>query len=345
MNIVVLAGGLSPEREVSLTSGSLIANALMENGHSVLLVDVYEGVKAIPQDPLALFRREGKYRHAVSEEIPDLDALRARCGNGDALVGPNVVALCQVADLAFLALHGAMGENGQLQATLDAYGIRYTGSGYAGSLLAMDKDIAKRLFGYADVPTPAWVYMDEKKLTAKDVISAVGLPCVVKPCGCGSSVGVSMADTEEELEAALREAALYGAVLVEKKIVGRELTVGVLDGETLPVVEIIPETGFYDYKNKYQGTTREVCPAEIPDDVAKRASDLALRGFSALRLSGYARLDFLLDDAGGLWCLEANTLPGMTPTSLVPQEAAAVGMDYAELCEFIVKKSLEAKKR
>ena len=341
MNIVVLAGGLSPEREVSLTSGSLIANALMENGHSVLLVDVYEGIKKIPSDPLSLFRREGKYSHTVSEEIPDLEALRARCGNGDALIGPNVISLCQAADLAFLALHGAMGENGQLQATLDAYGIRYTGSGYAGSLLAMDKDLSKRLFGYADVPTPAWVYMDEKTMNAKDVIASIGLPCVVKPCGCGSSVGVSMVDTEAELETALQEAALYGAVLVEKKIIGRELTVGVLDGETLPVVEIIPETGFYDYKNKYQGTTREVCPAEIPEAVAERASELALRGFSALRLSGYARLDFLLDEAGGLWCLEANTLPGMTPTSLFPFAARTKGISYNALCEKLVELATE----
>lgn len=340
MNIVVLAGGLSPEREVSLTSGSLIANALMESGHKVLLVDVYEGLKDLPDDPLELFRSEGKYTHAVSEKIPDLDALRARCGNGNALIGPNVIEICRAADLAFLALHGAMGENGQLQATLDAYGIAYTGSGYVGSLLAMDKDLSKRLFRHSGVPTPDWIYLNENTVSIENVIDTVGLPCVVKPCGCGSSVGVSIVDTEEELSLALREAFAYGAVLVERKIVGRELTVGVLDGVALPAVEIIPETGFYDYKNKYQGTTREVCPAEIPEKAAERAAELALRGFEALRLSGYARLDFLLDANGELWCLEANTLPGMTPTSLFPFAARTMGMSYNVLCEKLVELAL-----
>ena len=147
-----------------------------------------------------------------------------------------------------------------------------------------------------------------------------------------------MADTEEELTAALDGAARWGThVLVEKKITGRELTVGVLEGKTLPLVEIIPQEGFYDYKNKYQGTTKEICPAEVPETVAKRASELALRGFSALRLRGYARFDFLLDKDGELWCLEANTLPGMTPTSLLPQAAAAAGISYKELCEKIIR--------
>lgn len=343
MNIVVLAGGLSPEREVSLTSGSLIANALMENGHSVLLVDVYEGIPALPDRVLSLFRtaKDERYSHSVSEEIPDLDALRARCNNGAALIGPNVIALCQAADLAFLALHGAMGENGQLQATLDAFGIPYTGSGYAGSLLAMDKDVSKRLFRFVGVPTPEWVCYDARTMTAKDVADAVGLPCVVKPCGCGSSVGVSMADTMEELAAALEAASEYGTVIVERKITGRELTVGVLDGETLPVVEIIPTEGFYDYKNKYQGTTREVCPAEIDDATARKASELALLGFDALHLKGYARFDFLLDGEGELWCLEANTLPGMTPTSLFPFAASKVGISYNALCERLVLLAME----
>ncbi|MBE6554559.1 MAG: D-alanine--D-alanine ligase [Ruminococcaceae bacterium] len=337
MNIVVLAGGLSPEREVSLTSGTLIANALIENGHRVLLLDVYLGMRALPAQPLTLFSDQPYPAHTVSERVPDLDALRRESQNGDALIGANVLALCAMADRVFLALHGSMGENGQLQATLETHGIRYTGSDYAGSLLAMDKDIAKRLFCVAGIPTPEWVYFSASEQPPRALWDRVGLPCVVKPCDCGSSVGISMADTEEERSAALAEAARWGSsVLVEKKIVGRELTVGVLDGTALPAVEILPESGFYDYKNKYQGTTREICPAEIPDAVAARAADLALRGFAALRLSGYARFDFLLDQSGELWCLEANTLPGMTPTSLLPLAASVAGISYRDLCERII---------
>ena len=337
MKIVVLAGGYSPEREVSLTSGSLIANALMQNGHRVLLLDVYEGLRKLPEDPDTLFLGGGHYEHSVSEEVPDLDALRARCQNGDALIGANVLYLCSLADKVFLALHGSMGENGQLQATLDSHGIRYTGSGYAGSLLAMDKDISKRLFRDAGIPTPDWVWFDLLRGDRRELVQAIGLPCVVKPCDCGSSVGVSIADTEQELDAALTEASKWGSfAVVEKKIEGRELTVGILCGNALPAVEIIPEKGFYDYKNKYQGTTREICPAEIGEAVAKRAAELTRKGFAALRLSGYARFDYLLDADGELWCLEANSLPGMTPTSLLPMAASAVGIDYQRLCEIIV---------
>ncbi len=341
MKIIVLAGGYSPERDVSLSSGSLIANALIENGHSVCLLDVYEGMPTLPAEPDTLFRTTGRYSHTVSETVPDLEALRAQSGNGDALIGKNVIALCKRADIVFLALHGGIGENGQLQATLDNYGIKYTGSGYIGSLLAMDKDISKRLLRDAGVNTPDWVCFNADTDSADALIARVGLPCVVKPVSCGSSVGVSMVHTREELTDALASAAAWDArVLVEKMIVGRELTVGILDGQTLPPVEIIPDEGFYDYKNKYQGNTREVCPAEIPEDVTRTAYDMTRRGFAALRLGGYARFDYLLDTEGTLWCLEANTLPGMTPTSLLPQAAAAVGMDYNALCEKIIEISL-----
>lgn len=337
MKITVLAGGLSPERDVSLTSGSLIANALRKKGHRVLLLDVYEGIRELPLDPDTLFQSDVTDTYHVSEAVPDLDALRARCGNGDALIGPNVLRLCAMADKVFIALHGSMGENGQLQATLDSHGISYTGSGYVGSLLAMDKDLAKRLFRDAGVPTPDWMYFDMQNDSREDLDRRIGLPCVVKPCDCGSSVGVSIVETKQELDAALAEAARWGnRVLVEKKITGRELTVGILHGKTLPPVEIIPDHGFYDYQNKYQGTTREICPAEIPDAVAERAAALTRLGFDALRLGDYARFDFILDENGGLWCLEANSLPGMTPTSLLPQAAAAVGISYEELCEKIV---------
>ena len=273
----------------------------------------------------------------MSETVPDLEALRARCGNGDALIGANVLRLCAMADKVFLALHGSMGENGQLQATLDSHGIRYTGSGYAGSLLAMDKDVSKRLFRDAGVPTPDWVWFDLRNGDRNALLREIGLPCVVKPCDCGSSVGVSIVETEDALGEALDEAAKWGErAVVEKKIVGRELTVGILRGETLPAVEIIPDEGFYDYKNKYQGSTREICPAEIPEEVAFRAAELTKKGFAALRLSGYARFDYLLDGDGELWCLEANSLPGMTPTSLLPMAASAAGIDYPTLCELIV---------
>ena len=338
MKIVVLAGGYSPEREVSLSSGSLIANALMERGHRVLLLDVYEGMASLPDDPEALFLKNGHYEYTVKEAVPDLVALKKRVDNGEALVGCHVTELCRLADKVFLALHGSMGENGQLQAYLDSCGIRYTGSGYVGCTLAMDKDISKRLFRDAGVPTPRW-YCYRPKTDALDaLLSCVNYPCVVKPCGGGSSVGVSMADTEAELKAALEEAAKWeDMILVEQKITGREFTMGILDGETLPPVEIIPQEGFYDYKNKYQGTTKEICPAELPRETVEEMSRLTKLGFATLRLKHYARFDFLLDGDGQLWCLEANALPGMTPTSLLPQEAAAAGISYPALCERLLK--------
>jgi len=338
LKIVVLAGGLSPEREVSLTSGSLIANALIENGHRVLLLDVYEGLPDLSTDPDSLFQTSLYPIHKVCEQVPNLDELRARCQNGNALIGANVLRLCMMADKTFLALHGSMGENGQLQATLDTHGIRYTGSGYLGSAVAMDKDLSKRLMCHAGVNTPPWIYFDVQNGNRAEILGKIGLPAVVKPCDCGSSVGVSIVENEQALYDALDEAAKWGRfVLVEKKITGRELTVGVLGGKALPSVEILPpDDGFYDYKNKYQGTTREICPAEIPREVEENAAALSLRAFDALRLSGYARFDFMLDAKNRLWCLEANSLPGMTPTSLLPQAAAAVGISYRELCEKIV---------
>lgn len=340
MKIVVLAGGLSPEREVSLSSGSLIANALMEKGHRVLLLDVYEGMRQLPDDPDSLFRSEGTYSHVIRSRIPDLEALKARVGIGDALVGPNVAVLCRMADRVFLAVHGAMGENGQLQAYLDCQGIGYTGSGYTGCLLAMDKELSKRLLRDAGIPTPEWVWFDTRRGSVDDLIAGIGLPCVVKPTDCGSSVGVSIVSDRESLECALAEAGKWGRrVLVEKKITGRELTMGVLDGRALPPVEIIPDSGFYDYRNKYQGTTREVCPADIPEEICNRMARFSLRAFEILRLQGYARFDFMLDADGTPWCLEANALPGMTPISLLPQEAAAVGISYPDLCEMILRLS------
>lgn len=335
MKIAVLAGGLSPEREVSLTSGSLIANALMAEGHAVLLVDAYLGTELDPAVPIeTVFRTDAHYVHSVSESEPDLVALKRESGMGDALIGKNVIAVAKAADVVFLALHGASGENGQIQATLDSYGIRYTGSGYVGSLLAMDKDISKKLMLAAGVLTPNGLTVETDSADLSEIEEKVGYPCVVKPCSCGSSVGINMVGNREELSEAIALAQKYeNRILVERRIVGREFTMGVLDGVPLPPVEIIPKAGFYDYKNKYQaGLTEEICPAVISDRECKLLGRISLKAFDALRLRDYARFDYIRDEEGNFWCLEANTLPGMTPTSLLPQEAAAAGISYGALC-------------
>ena len=342
MNILVLAGGLSTERNVSLSSGSLITAALRRRGHRVLMLDVFEGIDTLPADPISLFSTEQEEVRCVSTEVPDLEALRASRGNPRSSIGPHILPLCELADVVYIALHGAMGENGQLQATLDNLGIRYTGSDYAGSLLAMDKDLAKKMMAFAGVRTPEWITCSTGEADARRILADIGLPCVIKPVTGGSSVGVSLVHSESELRAALQNAARYeSTVMAERLIVGRELTCGVLEGRALPPVEIIPKQGFYDYVNKYQaGATEELCPAPLSKAETEELHAITLRAFAALRLRSYARLDFMLDKDGVFWCLEANTLPGMTPTSLLPQEAAAVGIPYDELCERLAMSAL-----
>lgn len=346
MKITVLMGGLSPERNVSLSSGSLIAAALRRRGHRVAAVDVYEGIKTSGVDIDSLFTSEQKEGLTVPKGLPDIDGLIKKNGGRTVPVGDGVIELCRAADCTFLALHGDIGENGQLQAMLDIYGITYTGSGCVGSMLAMDKDIAKRLLRAEGLLTPDWVRVDTKNIPdIEEIVSAVGLPAVVKPCSCGSSVGVYIVNDREQLTDALNGAASYERyVMVESKIEGRELTCGTVDGETLPPVEIIPKSGFYDYINKYQANaTEEICPAPIGDEATEAVYRATERGFGALRLSGYARFDYILDKEGRAWCLEANTLPGMTPTSLLPQEAAAVGMEYDLLCEKLAMMAVKNK--
>ena len=343
MKITVLAGGLSHEREVSLSSGSLIAGALVRRGHEVCLVDLYTG-KA-PDGSAPCFTRAPIKPYRVSRSIPDLEALKAAAGRGEHRIGEDVPALCAEADAVFIALHGDVGENGQLQAYLDMACIPYTGSGYAGSLLAMDKDLTKQILTRAGISTAPWVYCDltEGVETVADRIeSGIGYPVVVKPCSGGSSVGVSMPENREELIAAIAKSAAYEtALLAERRITGRELTVSILDGEVFPAVEIIPLSGFYDYENKYQaGLTTEICPAPLTERETAALESATRKGFEALRLRGYARFDFILDGEGTPWCLEANTLPGMTPTSLLPQAAAAAGIGYDELCERMVMMAL-----
>ena len=330
MKIVVLAGGMSPERDVSLSSGALIATALMERGHSVALADVYKPINTAEIDKM--FRSEGKYEYRVPASEPDLDNLKKDFGEGERLIGRGIIELCEKADAVFLALHGGMGEDGRIEALLESCGIKHSGSDYASCHLAMDKALTKAIFESNGIPTPKWnLYCDED-------ISEIPTPCVVKPCGCGSSVGVTIVETPRELEKAISLAKSYGAkVMIEEKITGREFSVGILGGKALPAIEIIPKTGFYDYKNKYQaGATEEICPADLTESQAEEMGRIALRAHNALGLGMYSRLDFLMDRDGNFFCLEANALPGMTPSSLFPQEAKAAGIDYITLCEMIV---------
>lgn len=344
MYIAVICGGLSAERDVSISSGTGAARALRARGHKVALVDLFLGNPSAVENPRGAFTSDaGDSVYSVRETEPDLAKIRAQRG-GDGLIGPGVIEICRAADIAFLALHGAEGENGKLQACLDLYGVPYTGSGYLGSALAMDKELSKILFRSSAIPTPPGVTLRRSDAAPE----SIGFPCVVKPCSGGSSVGTSIVTEPEKLPAALEEAfSCDDTVLVEKYIRARELTVGVMDGHAMAVIEIIPKTGFYDYKNKYQaGLTEEICPASISAEDTARVQRLAERVYEALHLEAYGRVDFLMDKTDGeLYCLEANTLPGMTPTSLIPQMAAAEGMDYGELCEKIIEVSLKKYKK
>lgn len=346
MNIAVLAGGLSTERDVSITSGGMVAKALRKRGHNVVLLDVYMGYEQDECDVEKMFREGYDFTKdvAVGESIPDLEKVRSsRRVHSSRFFGEHVEEICRYADICFLALHGGDGENGRLQAAFDLMDIRYTGSGYLASAAAMDKGITKSIFLDHGVRTPKGVRfraedMDNGKISKYNVF-----PCVVKPCSGGSSVGVSIVESKADFRKAMEEAFRYESnVLVEEYVKGREFSVGVIDGKALPVIEIIPKCGFYDYINKYQsGRTEEICPANIDEYTNARMQREAEKAYEALGLEGYGRVDFLLNSKGEIFALEANTLPGMTSASLIPQEAAAAGIGYEELCDKIVEVSLK----
>ena len=344
MKIVVLAGGLSPERNVSLSSGTMITHALRSLGHQAALVDMYFGLEDYDGPLEAFFDRDVTDRwKQVDPKAPDLEAVkRQRKWKSPNQFGQGVLALCQMADIVFLAFHGTCGEDGRVQAAFDLMGIPYTGAGYLGSAIAMDKDFTKRLIAELDVATPKWRRAEYTMKDIDSLTSTTPVPCVVKPVASGSSIGVFIAHTKKELYAALVKGLEFGGhCVLEQYVKGREIQVGILAGKALPSIEIIPKAGFYDYENKYQpGAAREITPAEIPAETEQRLADAALTVFHALNLSAYSRADFILDAEGELWFLEINTLPGMTPTSLVPQEAAAVGISYSELCEQIIAAAL-----
>lgn len=338
MKIVVLAGGLSPERDVSISTGTMVCNALRACGQDAVLVDLFYGLAEMPEDVQAYFADKTPLEpYSVKNTAPDLKAIRAsRKTEGLGGIGPNVIELCRRADMVFMAMHGEPGENGMIQAMFDMMEIKYTGAGYFGSALAMDKGVTKQLFMNHGIPTP------EGKIFHKGEKVEFPLPCIVKPCSGGSSIGVKKAFTEDELEEAVSEAfRCEDEILIERVIKGREFTCGVLSEGPLPPAEVIPKGDFYDYAHKYQsGLITEICPAQISPELTAEIQHLSMEAFRCLKLDVYARMDYLYDGEK-LYCLEANTLPGMTPTSHLPQEAKAAGISYEELCMKIIELSMK----
>ncbi|MCC7194411.1 MAG: D-alanine--D-alanine ligase [Gemmatimonadaceae bacterium] len=345
MKIAVLMGGTSSERDVSLVSGLRIAAALRQRGHEVAVIDTIRG-SVTPAEETAMLRS------GVIQPLPPERSSLARLA---ATTLADAVALAAeegAADLVFLALHGGNGEDGTVQALLDLAGIPYTGSGHLASALAMDKDLSKRLFRSVGVPTPDWDLIRSDGSGdwasagfAERVVSTFGLPLIVKPSKEGSTVGLTLVKAAEGVAAAVVEAFRHdNEVMIERFIAGRELTVGILGGKALPVGEIIPVHELYDYECKYTpGMAREVFPAELTPGQTSAVQDHAARAFGVLKLSGYARIDFRMSVEGEFYCLEANTLPGMTELSLIPQAAAADGISFPELCERIAQLALQTR--
>ncbi len=297
LNITVMLGGPSAEREVSLRSGAAVAKALRSLGHDVSEIDPREGTFVLP---------------------------------------PNT-------EVVFLALHGTYGEDGTVQAELEKLGVPYTGCDAVASQIAFDKVLTKEKCLAAGVPTAKFVTVKSPQTPLPKNLT---LPLVAKPSRQGSSVGLQFIERAEDWSNALAESLKFDSeVLVEEKIIGRETTVGILDGQVLPVVEVRPKGGSYDYKNKYTaGATDYFCPADFDAATTKRIQDAALGAFRAVGGRDYSRVDVMVRADGSPVVLEVNTLPGMTETSLLPKAAAAVGMNFAELCGRMVALALRRKK-
>lgn len=340
MNIVVLAGGNSTEREVSISSGQGVCQALRERNHRAVLVDAYFGKDTVGEEVFPEkydVEKDAAWMREQSSRLEGVMKTRKE------FFGPHVLELCQKADIVFLALHGANGEDGKVQSVLDLLGVKYTGCGHLSSGMAMDKGITKMVFEAKGIPTPKGMTLEKENCSSSLADYGMDFPVIVKPCCGGSSVGVCIAHNQQEYSMALAEAFSYeNQVVVEQFITGREFSVAVVDGKAYPVIEIAPLQGFYDYKNKYSaGSCVETCPAELSASLTKEMQMYAEKGYEALNLQAYARLDFLMEEDGSMYCLEANTLPGMTPTSLIPQEAKVIGMNYPQLCEKLIEVSLK----
>ena len=327
MKIAVLFGGTSEERDVSIASAAQIIPVLRKLGHDVFAVDTATG-RLPPADEKKLLAA------GVAPEPPSTQEIAGMRGRATAL-SPAAFDI-RATDVVFLALHGGAGEDGRIQSMLDLAGLAYTGSNHIASAAAMDKDMSKRLFRSVDVPTADWLM---SPTTADAVGAKLGWPVVVKPNKQGSTVGLTVVREPAQLAAAIERAHAFDTeVMIERFIPGREFTVGILDGAALPVGEIIAPGEVFDYQAKYQaGGAREVFPADIPAAESSVMQQYALRAHAVLKLGSYSRVDFRRDAAGKFWCLEVNSLPGMTATSLLPQAAKAAGIDFPALLERICR--------
>lgn len=347
MNTVVLCGGLSFERDVSLCTGSLVVKALLSKGHNAVLADVIEDIEISDKDYKKYIEtcREREERvFSVPKIAPDIDKIRAEVlKKGEGTFGKNILNLCMAADIVFMALHGEDGEDGKIQAALDLMNVKYTGAGYLGSAVAMSKKYTKQVFTVNDILSPDYMMLKKDEYSSYN-LDDIKLPCVVKLNSGGSSIGVYIVNEKQELKKCIDEAFLLeDELVIEEYIKGQEFTCGVFADKGLPIVQITPKDGFYDYEHKYQeGRTEEICPAPLLDEKqTKQMQEISVKVHKALGLEVYSRVDFIMDDRGDFYCLEANTLPGMTPTSLLPQEAAADGVGYEDFCDMIIEESLK----
>ena len=327
-------GGTSSERDVSFASSLRIIEALRSRGHEVSAVDPATGpVDAAAEQAL----RQG----GVKTTPPTVDELERLQRNAITATLGSIPAV-RSADVVYIGLHGGQGEDGTVQALLDMAGIRYTGSGHLASALAMDKDLSKILFRAAGVRTADWIMAPADLATVERTL---GLPVIVKPSKQGSTVGLTLVKKREDLATAVEEAFRHDdEVMIEQFIAGREFTVTILGDQALPVGEIKPKHEIYDYECKYtKGMAEEEFPAQLTPAQTADAQRQALLAFRALKLRGCARIDFRMTEDGTFYCLEANTLPGMTELSLAPQGAAAAGISFSELCERIVQLARETR--
>lgn len=339
MKVAVLMGGTSAERDVSLASGAGVVSGLKEAGHEVVPIDTARGYQALKMDEVSKIEKVKAQPPSITELQKYAGELTIRAINPADLRGVDVV---------FIILHGGAGENGTIQALLDLVNVPYTGSGVLASALAMDKNMAKQIFTANGVPTPDFFIIDKSETKTIDEIArrideSIRYPVIVKPNSQGSSVGLSIVKSEDQLAASLELGLQYGdRLLFEKFIAGREFTVSVLGNEPLPLVEIIPEGGLYDYEHKYiAGKTNKVCPVDLPENLQKIIQQIGLKAFQSLGCQGFGRVDFRLDKDNKPFCLEVNTLPGMTATSLVPKAARAAGIEFPQLLDKICRIAIE----